>query len=82
MAVRAHHVTPLAPQGASVKISGRVLVTELSGSESVAHFDLDDQIWISQSSGVHANNIGDLAEFHIDVERCLFFDLNDNRIAA
>jgi len=82
MAVRAHHVTPLVPAGINIKIQGRILVTELSGSESVAHFDLDDQTWISQSIGVHGNNVGDLVEFHIDVERCLFFDLNDNRITA
>jgi glycerol transport system ATP-binding protein len=82
MAVRAHYVTPSAPSGASVKISGRILVTELSGSESVAHFNLDNLTWISQSSGVHANEVGVMAEFHIDVERCLFFDANDNRIAA
>lgn len=82
MAVRAHHITPLPPGGASVQISGRVLVTELSGSESVAHFNLDDQTWISQSHGVHANEVGAVSTFHIDVDRCLFFDLDDKRIAA
>ena len=82
IAVRAHHITPNAPNGACVKISGPVLVTELSGSESVAHFVLDGQTWISQSHGVHANKIGAQAEFHIDVDRCLFFGLDGNRIAA
>ncbi len=82
MAVRAHHVTPVQPQGHSVNIQGRVLVTELSGSESVAHFELDNQTWISQSHGMHGNNVGDLARFHINIEHCLFFDPAGNRITA
>jgi len=82
MAIRAHHVTPTAPSGENVKISGRILVTELSGSESVAHFDLNGKTWISLSRGVHANKVNAIGEFYLDVEHCLFFDLNDQRIAA
>ncbi|NQV46623.1 MAG: ABC transporter ATP-binding protein [Rhodospirillaceae bacterium] len=82
IAVRAHHITPTPPSGASVKVSGRILVTELSGSESVAHFVMDDQTWISQSHGVHANKVGAVAQYYIDIDRCLFFDLDNKRIAA
>lgn len=80
LGIRPHHVTPHMQTGAA--ISGTVLVTELSGSESVAHFDLNQQTWISQSHGVRAYEVGTTAEFYIDVAKCLFFDLDGSRIAV
>ena len=34
-------------------VEGTVLGTELSGSESVVHFEIEGQSWISQAHGVH-----------------------------
>jgi len=82
MAIRAHRITPTAPSAESVKISGCILVTELSGSESVAHFDLNGKTWISLSRGVHAKKVNEIGDFYLDVEHCMFFDLNDQRIVA
>ena len=39
--IRPHHITPAPPKKSSAAITGRVLVTELSGSESVIHFDMN-----------------------------------------
>lgn len=79
--IRPHHITPQAPQGPSAAIEGRVLVTELSGSESILHFEVEEGAWISQSHGIHAVPVGQIARLYIDTEQCLFFDQEDRRIA-
>ena len=79
--IRPHHVTPAPTHDGAVKVEGRVLVTELSGSESVIHFDLDGHVWVSQSHGVHAMNVGDHAAFYVDVRQCLVFDQDEKRAA-
>ncbi len=82
MAIRPHHVLPSQSSSGSVKVTGTVLVTELSGSESVAHFDLGGQTWISQAHGVHAFEIGAQREFHVEIDRCLYFGEQNQLIAA
>ena len=62
------------PAEHAVRLNGRVLVTELSGSESVAHFDIDGRTWVAQSHGVHPYEVGAAHDFFIDVEGCLYFD--------
>ncbi|WP_299438172.1 ABC transporter ATP-binding protein [uncultured Rhodospira sp.] len=84
--IRPHHVT-LAPDGTHpVAIDGMVLVTELSGSESVVHFRLgaDDGAapWVSQSHGIHAVPVGQVARLHMDVAQGLYFEPDGARIAA
>ncbi len=69
-----HYVLPQKSSETSGALSGRVLVTEISGSESVVHFDAGDQTWVSQSHGVHPHQVGEMATFHADVSRALFFD--------
>ena len=87
MGVRPNFVSPtgadaqnLAEQGL-VQVEGRVLVTELSGSESVAHFEMPEATWVSQSPGVHAYEIGERRAFFVDAARCLYFDETGARIA-
>jgi glycerol transport system ATP-binding protein len=79
--VRPHFVSPR-PNGAdAVRLTGRVLVTELSGSESVAHFALGEGVWVSQSHGVHGYQVGERHDFHMDPAGCLYF-APDGRLAA
>ncbi len=82
LAIRPHHVTPNPAGRDAVKIGGRVLVTELSGSESVVHFELGAQTWVSQSHGVHPFQVGAQAEFYMDVARGLIFGENQELVAA
>ena len=83
MAIRPHQVTPaeMEPPAESVRVEGTVLVTELSGSESVVRFDLEGETWISQSHGIHATPVGAQAAFHVDTSQCLYFNAEDHRIA-
>lgn len=82
MGVRPHHITPTKEKNSLVEIEGTVLVTELSGSESVVHFELDGQTWISQSHGVFPMKIGEKARFYLDAGRALFFNGQGDLVAA
>jgi len=73
LAIRAHHITPAPQDGGAVTVDGRVLVAELSGSESVLHFDRGGRTWISQSHGVHPYEVGQTAKLYVDVGRSFLF---------
>jgi len=84
--VRPHFVRP-EPMADLVEVTGRVLVTELSGSESVAHFDLEGRgeghaPWVSQSHGIHGMEVGEHATFWLDPSACFYFDADGRRVAA
>lgn len=86
LGLRPHHLIP-EPRPNGVELSGRVVVTELSGSETVVHFDLMDRgvghdAWVSQSHGVHGIEIGELAHFWFDPAACLVFAPDGRRMAA
>lgn len=78
--VRPHYVLPTAITD-GVSISGSVQVTELSGSESVAHFRVGQGSWVSQSEGIHLYQVGESHTFFMDVSKCFFFAA-DGRLVA
>jgi glycerol transport system ATP-binding protein len=80
--IRPHHIEPQARDGRAVPITGRVLVTEISGSESVVHFELAGRTWVSQSHGVHPFEVGAQARLYADVGRALFFDPSGSLVAG
>jgi glycerol transport system ATP-binding protein len=82
MGIRPHHVTPRGIGPGTVELEGKVLITELSGSESVVHFDIDGQTWISQSHGIHPFEIGSAARFCMEIGKSKLFDLDDRLVAA
>ena len=62
MGIRPHHVSPALTEGSGQpwRSKERFLVTELSGSESVIHFELGGRTWVSQSHGIHAFQVGEV----------------------
>ncbi len=78
--IRPHHVMPRS-EGNGAAVEGRVLIAELSGSESVVHFDLSGRTWVSQSPGIHPFEVGSMARLHVDVDKSFFFD-GDGRLVA
>jgi glycerol transport system ATP-binding protein len=82
LGIRAHHVAPFQQTPNAIAIEGRVLVTELSGSESILHVDLNGATWISQSHGVHPFDVGSTARLYVDVARGFLFDRNNNLVAG
>ncbi len=73
VAIRPHHVTPNRTSQSSVTLSGTVLVTELSGSESSAHFEMSDHTWVSLAHGTHPYQIGETRDFFMDPTQCFYF---------
>ena len=57
--IRPHHITADGAPRPPRRIEGRVLVTELRGSESIVHFDLNGRTWVSQSHGIHPFEVGE-----------------------
>ena len=78
---RPHHVVPVAEATGLVKLNGRVQVTELSGSESSAHFQMGDGSWVSLSAGVHPYQVGEVHDFYMDPSACYFFAPDGSRVA-
>ncbi|MEO0766831.1 MAG: ABC transporter ATP-binding protein [Pseudomonadota bacterium] len=81
VAVRPHHVTPVSTSARDVVMDGTVLVTELSGSESSAHFQLGDDGWVSLAHGVHPYEVGESHRFYMDASEAFYF-APDGRLVA
>lgn len=81
LGIRPHHVTLNESPGKSVRVDGLVQVAEISGSESILHVDLAGSSWVSASQGVHPFVVGESADLHIQVDRCLFFDDKGDLVA-
>jgi glycerol transport system ATP-binding protein len=79
--LRPHHVLPAPGRGGGVEVDCRVLIAEISGSESVVHFDLGGLTWVSLSHGVRGFKVGETARFELDVARCLYFAPDGARVA-
>ena len=73
MAIRPHHITPVAATSNDVAIDGTVQVTELSGSDSSAHFQMGDHGWVSLAHGVHPYEIGESHRFYMDPANAFYF---------
>ena len=81
MAIRPHHVTPDPCGPDSIEVQGTVLVTELSGSDSSAHFEMDSDSWVSLAHGVHRYQVGQKHQFYVDVSHAFYFD-RDGRLVV
>ena len=81
IAIRPHHVLPVAQEQSTVHLTGRVQVTELSGSESSAHFQMGSGSWVSLSAGVHPYQVGAVHDFYMDPSAAYVFAPDGSRVA-
>ena len=81
LAIRPHHVLPYQDSESTVAITGQVGVTELSGSESSAHFSFGAHRWVSLAHGVHVYARGENHQFYFDPQHCYFFTSQGQRVA-
>lgn len=80
LALRPHNVSIARRHGSDVPLAGQVLVTEISGSESVIHFEMLGTTWVSQSHGVHRLAVGSIGTFFADLDQALFFNPEGQRV--
>ncbi len=73
--IRPHHVSPVRRAKSDVVIDGTIKVAELSGSESIIHFNAFGDDWVSLSHGVHPFDSGAPASLYADMSRCFYFDM-------
>lgn len=80
--VRPHHVRPAGPQGArsGATVQGTVLVAEISGSESMVHFQALSRPWVALTPGVHGFEPGARLDFEILLAHGMVFTGDGRRV--
>jgi glycerol transport system ATP-binding protein len=81
LGLRPHFVAPRRTAAGQVPLTGEVLITELSGSESVAHFAAGGRTWVAQSNGAHPYRVGETRDFFLEVDHALYFGADGRRVA-
>lgn len=81
LAIRPHHVLPTQASATDIALNGTVQVSELSGSESTAHFQIGTDGWVSLARGVHPYRVGEDHQFFMDASKAFYF-AEDGRLVA
>jgi len=71
-----------APSADSLGFPGKVVVTEISGSESFVHVDVGVGAWVCLAPGVHDWALGQAVNVNVDPRRVLVFDASGWRVAG
>ena len=77
--IRPHNITTYKEGNNSVEISGKVQISELSGSESLIHFTNGNLNWVSLSNGTQQKNVGEDTKLYMNTDEFLYFD-QSNRL--
>ena len=75
--LRPHH---LLPERKGVEVSGIVQIAEISGSESIIRVNVNNNIWVSQTHGIHSYEYGEKASFFFNPDHCMYFGDDDKLI--
>ena len=78
--IRPHNITTYKEGNNSIEINGKVLISELSGSESLIHFTNGKLNWVSLSNGVQSKNIGEETKLYMNIDEFLYFDQNNRLV--
>ena len=76
--IRPHHFKIGSKNKNSIEISGIVNISEISGSDSVIHFENDDGPWIVHIIGVHSYDFGSTIKLNMDFTKGILFDDSGN----
>ena len=75
-----HNITTYKEGNNTVEIDGKVLISELSGSESLIHFTNGNLNWVSLSNGIQQKNIGENTKLFMNIDEFLYFDENNRLV--
>jgi glycerol transport system ATP-binding protein len=78
--IRPHNITTYKEGINTVEINGKVLISELSGSESLIHFTNGNLNWVSLSNGIQQKKIGENTKLFMNIDEFLYFDENNRLV--
>ncbi len=78
--IRPHNITTYKEGRNPLEIEGKVLISELSGSESLIHFTNGNLNWVSLSNGIHQKNVGEKTKLFMNSDEFLYFDENNRLV--
>ena len=79
--IRPHNITTYKDGNNSLEIKGKVLISELSGSESLIHFTRGNLNWVSLSNGVFQKNVGEEMNLYMNADEFIYFDENERLVS-
>ena len=82
MGFRPYHITPTRVFDDALEVRARVLLAEISGSESIVHVEVGGYTWVSQSHGVHTVAVGTVEPMYLQTDRLFYFDGNGALLAS
>lgn len=80
--VRPHHASLSKPKAKSLALNGMVSTTEITGSESFIHVNVEGASLVALMHGVHRVNIGDAAPVYLEQSKFFVFDSEEKLISA
>jgi len=78
--IRPHNITTYKEGNNSIEIKGKILISELSGSESLIHFINSEKNWVSLSNGTYQMKVGQEAKLYMNVDEFMYFDQDNNLV--
>jgi glycerol transport system ATP-binding protein len=76
IAFQPHHLALKPQTSEAVAAPARVMVTEITGSESFIHIDFADRRWVMLTQGVEDIDVDDAIDVYIDPRHIMVFDTN------
>lgn len=82
IAFQPHHLSLQRPSASAVAVAAKVLVTEITGSESFVHLAFADARWVMLAHGILDFEPDQMVEVFIDPRHIMVFDGHGNAVAA
>ena len=79
---RAHHLEMGNHSPGAIKIEAKLIVTELTGSDTFVHLDAMDERWIGLVPGLQAFEVGQNLDIYLKPENIFYFDKHGKLVAA
>ncbi len=78
---RAHHLAVGESLSGAIEFDAKLIVTELTGSDTFVHLDTMDERWIGLVSGLQAFEVGQALKVCLSPENIFYFD-NEGKLVA
>lgn len=81
VAIRPHHVSLIEDATHTVGVPVKVGTSEITGSETYLHVDIDGQSWVVLTNGIHRMAKDDVVTVYLDPSKYVLFDAAQNCIS-